>query len=70
LIPVYVQQHFIERINDQFKAGVTDPLMLQDLLQRWMFLNDVRWVILTAMWFITMYFFIAKARPRQTPLPA
>ncbi len=62
LAPVIVQQKFIEDINDQFKAGVTDPILLQQLLKDWMFWNDVRWVILTVMWLITMYFFIAKAR--------
>jgi preprotein translocase subunit YajC len=30
-----------------------------------MFLNDVRWIILTIMWGITMYFFIAKARQKN-----
>lgn len=70
VIPVYVQQHYIERINDQFKAGVTDPARLQELLSRWMFLNDIRWVILTVMWFVTLYFFLAKARPRAIPSPA
>lgn len=67
LVPVYVQQHYIERVNDQFKAGVTDTGTLHELLTRWMALNDIRWVILTLMWFITMYFFLAKARQ---PKPA
>ena len=62
LTPVIVQQKFIESINNQFKAGVTDPEVLQKLLKEWMFLNDVRWIILTIMWLITMYFFIAKTR--------
>ena len=65
LAPVLVQQKFIESINNQFKAGVTDPAVLQKLLKEWMFLNDVRWIILTIMWLITMYFFIAKARQRN-----
>lgn len=64
LIPVYVQQHFIERVNDRFKARVTDPGQLHQLLDQWMHLNDIRWVILTVMWFVTLYFFIAKARPK------
>lgn len=63
LIPVIVQQAFIEDVNNQFIAGVTDPKILNDLLQEWMFLNDIRWIILTIMWAITMYFFIAKAKP-------
>jgi hypothetical protein len=62
LIPVIVQQRYIERINDQFKQGITDMETLQRLLAQWIRLNDVRWIILTVMWGITMYFFIAKAR--------
>lgn len=62
LIPVVVQQKFIEDINDRFKAGIKDPAELQQLLKDWMFYNDVRFYILTVMWIITMYFFIAKAR--------
>lgn len=69
VIPVYVQQHYIERINTEFKAGVTDEGRLQDLLHQWMALNDVRWIILTVMWVITMYFFLAKARGRRTASP-
>ncbi|WP_163713832.1 hypothetical protein [Mangrovibacterium lignilyticum] len=60
--PVIVQQIFIEDINDAFKAGVTDMATLQSLLKEWMFLNDVRFVILAFMWAVTMYFFLAKAR--------
>ena len=66
LIPAVVQQQFIESINDQFKAGITDPELLQKLLKEWMFLNDIRWIVLTIMWLITMYFFIAKARHHQS----
>ena len=66
LIPVVVQQQFIESINDQFKAGITDPELLQKLLKEWMFLNDIRWIVLTIMWLITMYFFTAKARHHQS----
>ena len=63
LIPVIVQQAFIEDVNNQLIAGVMDEKLLQELLQEWMFLNDIRWIILTIMWCITMYFFIAKAKP-------
>jgi hypothetical protein len=63
LAPVVIQQVFIENINTQFSEGVTDPAVLQELLQEWMFFNDIRWIILTIMWLITMYFFIAKAKP-------
>lgn len=70
VIPVYVQQHFIETINAKFIAGVSDEAQLHDLLRHWMSLNDIRWVILTVMWFITLYFFLAKARPQKTVSPA
>jgi hypothetical protein len=65
LAPVLVQQMYIEDVNNQFKAGLTDEATLKALLDEWMFLNDVRWIILTIMWFITMYFFIAKAKPKH-----
>ena len=62
--PVIVQQLFIEDVNDQFIAGVNDMDTLQELLSEWMWLNDIRWIILTIMWCVTMYFFIAKARQK------
>src|SRR5690554_6548025 len=62
LVPVVIQQAFIEDVNNQFIAGVADEQTLQVLLKEWMFLNDLRWIILTIMWCITMYFFIAKAK--------
>jgi hypothetical protein len=62
--PVIIQQAYIEDINDQFSAGVTDEATLQTLLTDWMYLNDLRWIILTVMWCITMYFFIAKSKGR------
>jgi len=62
LIPVVVQQKYIENVNEQFISGITDPVKLTELLKEWMFLNDIRWIILTIMWLITMYFFIAKTR--------
>jgi hypothetical protein len=64
LAPVIVQQAYIETINNKFIAGVKDQATLQELLKDWMFLNDVRWIILTVMWGITMYFFLAKARQK------
>lgn len=62
LAPVIVQQAYIEAVNNEFSAGVTSEARLQELLQEWMYLNDVRWIILSIMWGVTMYFFIAKAR--------
>ena len=60
--PVIIQQMFIERINNQFIAGVSDMATLQVLLQEWMNLNDLRGIILTIMWCVMMYYYIAKAR--------
>ena len=60
--PVIIQQKFIEDINNQFIAGLTDIDVLQELLHEWMFLNDLRGVILTIMWGIMMYYYIAKSR--------
>ncbi|WP_460542149.1 hypothetical protein [Echinicola sediminis] len=62
LAPVLIQQAYIEKINNQFIEGVSDEATLQDLLNRWMYLNDLRWIILSVMWAITMYFFIAKSK--------
>lgn len=64
LAPVIVQQAYIEAVNNEFSAGVTSEARLQELLQEWMYLNDVRWIILSIMWGVTMYFFIAKARKK------
>ena len=62
LAPVIVQQAYIETVNNEFIAGVQTMERLQELLQEWMFLNDVRWIILSIMWGVTMFFFIAKSR--------
>lgn len=64
LAPVIVQQAYIEAVNNEFSAGVTSEARLQELLQEWMYLNDIRWIILSIMWGVTMYFFIAKARKK------
>lgn len=64
LAPVVIQQAYIEDVNNEFSAGVATEPRLQELLQEWMYLNDLRWIILTIMWGITMYFFIAKARKK------
>ena len=44
------------------KAGVTNQAQLEVLLARWMMLNHIRWAILTVMWCITLYYFVAKGR--------
>lgn len=75
-----VGQVLIIPINETIAAGLTDPTELADLLQRWMFLNDVRWVAMTIMWLALMVYFIAKGdliriwngqeRPTTRPLRA
>lgn len=65
LIPVIIQQKYIEAINNKFIVGITNEQELKILLQEWMYLNDLRWIILTVMWFITMFFFLAKARRKS-----
>ena len=64
LAPVIIQQVFLEAINDQFIAGVTEMATLKSLLSKWMDLNDLRGIILTTMWGVTMYYFIAKNRQK------
>lgn len=64
LAPVIIQQVYLEKINDRFIAGVSDINTLQKLLNDWMSLNDLRGIILTIMWGVTMYFYIAKARQK------
>lgn len=66
LVPVIIQQKYIEVINNKFITGITDAVTLQSLLSEWMYFNDLRFIILTVMWFITMYFFLAKARQKRT----
>ena len=61
-IPIWVQQGPIEAVNTVLKGHVTDQVQLELLLQRWMMLNHVRWVILSIMWLITLYYFISKGR--------
>lgn len=56
----YVGQVHIIPINETIKAGVNNMEALRDLLRDWMFLNDVRWIIMTVMWLTMMYYFVAK----------
>lgn len=56
----YVGQVHIIPINETIKAGVANMEVLRSLFKDWMFLNDVRWVIMTVMWLTMMYYFVAK----------
>ncbi len=57
----YVGQMHIIPINKILGTRVTDPARVSELLQQWMQLNDIRWVLMTASWVVLMYYFGAKA---------
>lgn len=57
----YVGQALIIPTNKEIGAVVTDA-RLGELLQRWMDLNDVRFVLMTLMWLAMMRYFFAKGR--------
>jgi hypothetical protein len=65
-IPIWVQQGPIESVNTMLKSHITDQAQLEMLLQRWMMLNHMRWAILSAMWFVTLYYFVKKGRLLET----
>ena len=48
-------------VNKILAQHITDQAQLTELFQRWMFLNDVRWVLMTLSWVLMMYYFGAKA---------
>lgn len=56
----YVGQIHIIPINETINAGVDSMATLRDLFQDWMFLNDLRWVIMTIMWLTLIYYFVDK----------
>jgi hypothetical protein len=58
----WVGQLYIIPINKTLAKTVTDQAQLTSLLERWMSLNDIRWVLLTIMWLILMYYFTAKGK--------
>jgi len=58
----WIGQMYIIPVNKIIDAGVHDQAQLSSLLQRWMSLNDMRWIALTIMWLAMMYYFIAKAK--------
>jgi hypothetical protein len=53
-------QLYIIPINKILATHITDQNQLTTLLERWMMLNDIRWVLLTLMWLVMMVYFIAK----------
>ncbi|MES2797003.1 MAG: hypothetical protein V4683_13620 [Bacteroidota bacterium] len=47
-------------INDEIALGQTNQVDLTIMLQRWMDLNDIRWILMTIMWLALMYFFLTR----------
>ena len=69
-VPIWIQQGPIESINTILKTHVTDQAQLSTLLQQWMMYNHMRWAILSVMWGVTLYYFVAKGRMMDTIDPA
>ena len=55
----FVGQVYIIPVNKTIAAGV-QPDQLNGLLQEWMVLNDIRWIIMTIMWLALMIYFLTK----------
>ena len=47
-------------INDEIALGKTRQADLSIMLNRWMDLNDIRWILMTIMWLALMYFFLYR----------
>lgn len=47
-------------INKQLKAGVTDQAQLDQMLGRWIDLNEMRFYLLTLMWFFLVIYVLRK----------
>lgn len=48
---------YIFPYNDAMKAGITDPVVLQSTLNKWISLNRVRIILWSVEWFATMVYF-------------
>jgi hypothetical protein len=56
---------FIFQYNEQMEAGITDPVVLQDVLRKWMNLNIIRVSIWTLQWLtMAVYFFKSDLKTR------
>ena len=55
----FVGQVFIIPVNETIAGGV-GPDELTGLFQRWMVLNDIRWILMTLMWLTLMAYFVFK----------
>jgi len=56
----YVGQAHIIPINKVLEGRITDPALLTGHLEKWISLNDIRWVLMTLMWLVMMIYFIQK----------
>ncbi len=54
-----VGQILIIPVNKRIAGGV-DQATLTELLEEWMVLNDIRWIIITIMWLALMIYFLMK----------
>jgi hypothetical protein len=65
-VVLYVGWGLIIPVNKTIAARLADHSLdqaeLSGLLTGWMHLNDVRWLFMSAMWLVMMYYFIAKGR--------
>jgi len=57
----YVGTLHIIPINKILAGRLTDDARVTDLLQQWMRLNDIRFVVMTISWLLLMYYFGSKA---------
>jgi hypothetical protein len=60
-LATYVGTLHIIPINKILAGHITDQARLTKLFQQWMFLNDIRWILMTISWVLLMYYFGAKA---------
>lgn len=56
----YVGQALIIPINKTLAGHVTDQALLTADLERWISYNEIRWILMTAMWLVMMIYFIVK----------
>jgi len=61
-VATYVGTMHIIPVNKILAGRLTDQAQVTELLKKWMFLNDIRWVCMTISWALLMYYFASKAR--------
>lgn len=59
--------YFIFEYNEQMAAGIKDPIVLKEVLNKWMNLNTIRVSIWTLQWLtMAVYFFQITLKPKST----